>query len=234
MTDFKANASSAATSLEATNSTLYIGGQFTTINNTARAGLAAVNGTTGALTDFRNDISGGIGVNGLLTVQSLVLTPDESQLLVVHTGRRIAGQDRYGVGLINTGDADLAPWTTNLWKDNLQFVGGIQRAYAAAISPDGQYFVVTSGSGGDRPPINDTAVAFPLAGERGRAAAWISRLFDSVYSVAISETAVYLGGHFNYMESPTLTSAVARTRRRRVRPGAGARRLQPRRRHRHP
>ena len=32
---------------------------------------------------------------------------------------------------------------------------------------------------------------------------WISRAFDSVYSVAISETAVYIGGHFNYIESPT-------------------------------
>ena len=28
-------------------------------------------------------------------------------------------------------------------------------------------------------------------------------MFDSVYSVAISEVAVYVGGHFNYMESPT-------------------------------
>jgi len=203
VTGFRANANAAATSLEATNSTLYIGGQFTTINNTARASLAAVNGATGTLTSFRNDISGGIGVNGLLTVQSLVLTPDESQLLVVHTGRRIAGQDRYGVGLINTANATLAPWSTNLWKDNLQFVGGIQRAYAAAISPDGSYFVVASGSGGDRPPINDTAMAFPVTGGADMQPLWVSRLFDSVYSVAISETAVYLGGHFNYMESPT-------------------------------
>ena len=151
ITGFQANANSAATSLEATNSTLYIGGQFTTINNTARAGLAAVSTSTGALTSFRNDLSGGIGVNGLLTVQALVLSPDDSKLLVVHTGRRIADQDRYGVGLIDTTTNQLLPWNTNLWKDNLQFVGGIQRIYAGAISPDGQYFVVTSGSGGDRP-----------------------------------------------------------------------------------
>lgn len=201
---FTANANSAATSLEATNSTVYIGGQFTTINNTARVGLAAVSATTGALVSgFRNDLSGGIGVSGLLTVQALVLSPDDSKLLVVHTGRRIAGQDRYGVGLINTSTNQLLPWRTRLWDDNLQFVGGIQRAYAGAISPDGQYFVVTSGSGGDRPPINDTAIAFPIAGNDDVQPLWISRLFDSVYSVAISETAVYVGGHFNYMESPT-------------------------------
>ncbi len=99
-------------------------------------------------------------MNGLLTVQALVLTPDDSRLLVVHTGRQIAGQDRYGVGMIATATNTLLPWRSQLWDNNLGFVGGIQRAYAAAISPNGQYFVVTSGSGGDRPPINDTAIAF--------------------------------------------------------------------------
>ena len=32
---------------------------------------------------------------------------------------------------------------------------------------------------------------------------WITRCFDSVYSVAISEKAVYIGGHFAWNESPT-------------------------------
>ena len=174
------------------------------VNSTARTGLAAVNATTGAvITGFNNNISGGIGVDGLLTVQALVLSPDLSKLLVVHTGRQIAGQDRYGVGLINTQNNTLLPWRTRLWDDNLQFVGGIQRIYAGAIAPNGQYFVVTSGSGGDRPPINDTAVAFSINGGDLQEPLWVSRAFDSVYSVAISETAVYLGGHFNYMESPT-------------------------------
>ena len=168
-------------------------------------GLTAVNSSTGTnLTNFRNDLSGGIGVNGLLTVQALVLSPNDGKLLVVHTGRRIANQDRYGVGIIDTATNTLSPWKTNLWQDNLQFVGGIQRAYAGAISPNGQYFVVSSGSGGDRPPINDTAVAFPLNSTSDNVQPlWVSRLFDCVYSIAISETAVYLGGHFNYMESPT-------------------------------
>lgn len=204
VTGFTANADSAATSIEATNTTVYVGGQFTRVNNTPRVGLAALNGTTGALTSFRNDLSGGIGVSGMLTVQALVLSPDESKLLVVHTGRRIANQDRYGVGIIDTATNTLSPWKTELWQDNLQFVGGIQRAYAGAISPDGEYFVVTSGSGGDRPPINDTAMAFPLNSTSSDVQPlWISRMFDSIYSVAISENAVYVGGHFKFIESPS-------------------------------
>lgn len=201
---FTANANGAGTAIEATNTTVYLGGQFTLINNTARVGLAAVNATTGALvTGFNNSLSGGIGVDGALTVQALVLTHDDTKLLVVHTARKIANQDRYGVGLIDTTNNQLLPWRTRLWEDNLQFVGGIQRIYAGDIAPNDQFFVVTSGSGGDRPPINDTAIAFPIAGSDLVQPQWISRAFDSLYSVAITENAVYIGGHFSWNESQT-------------------------------
>ena len=164
---------------------LYVTGSFNTINGVTKRKIASISPTTGAVVPgFVNDISGGIGVNGALTVQQLKLTHDDSKLLVVHTGRRIAGQDRYGVGLISTETNQLLPWRTRLWDDNLQFVGGIQRVYAGDIAPNDQYFVVGSGSGGDRPP-------------------WVSRHFDSVYSVAITERAVYVGGHFGFQESPT-------------------------------
>ena len=201
---FTANASAQATAVAATNTTVYVGGNFQTVNGSARVGLVALNGATGAvLSGFVNNISGGIGVNGALTVQQLKLSHDDSKLLVVHTGRRIADQDRYGVGLISTQTNQLLPWRTRLWDDNLQFVGGIQRDYAGDIAPHDQYFVVTSGSGGDRPPINDVAVAFPIAGNDNVQPLWVSRHFDSVYSVAITERAVYVGGHFSFEESPT-------------------------------
>lgn len=216
VTGFTADGDSLGTELEATNTTVYLGGRFTRINGAFHRGLAAVNSTTGALIGrtngnpagtWSNDITGGIGPNGTLNVQEMLLTPDQSTLIVVHTGRQIAGQDRYGVGLINTATGVLRPWETQLWEDNLGYVGDIQRAYGGAISPDGQYFVVTSGSGGDRPPINDTAMAFPVSGGENVQPLWISRAFDSVYSVAISEVGVYLGGHFSWLASPTAEDA---------------------------
>jgi PKD repeat protein len=204
ITGFTANANSAATSVAVSNSTVYIGGQFTTINNAPRVGLAAVNSTTGQLLGgFVNNLSGGIGPSGLLTVQAMVLTPDGNRLLVVHTGRQVNGQDRYGAALISTSTNQLLPWRTRLWDDNLSFVGGVQRAYAADIAPNGEYFVVVSGSGGDRPPINDTAMAFPIDGGDFVEPLWVSRHSDSIYSVAISDVAVYLGGHFVISPSPT-------------------------------
>ena len=32
---------------------------------------------------------------------------------------------------------------------------------------------------------------------------WISRHLDSIYSVAVTEVAVYVGGHFGFIESPS-------------------------------
>lgn len=201
---FTAHANARGTALEVSTNTVYVGGQFTKVNNVDRSALVALNPTTGAVdTGFDLPISGGIGVGGMLTVQRLKLTHDEEKLLVVHTGRQIAGQDRYGVGLIDTDNKSLLPWRTRLWEDNLSFVGGIQRVFAGDISPDDSYFVVTSGSGGDRPPINDTAIRFPISGGDNVQPTWVSRMFDSVYSVAITEVAVYVGGHFSWQESPT-------------------------------
>ena len=201
---FVADASARVTEVVASNTTVYAGGRFTSINGTTRRSLAAVDATTGAVRPgFVNDITQGTGVNGAVGVQRLVLAPDMKKLVVVHTGMQVDGQPRAGVAIIDLTTEELLPWHTTLWEDNLQYVGGIQRAYGAAISPDGSYFVVVSGSGGDRPPINDTAMAFPMNGGEGVEARWISRLFDSVYSVAISETAVYVGGHFAWNESPT-------------------------------
>ncbi len=205
---FTANANSQVNALAASNTTVYVGGRFANINGQTRVGLAALNGATGVVDmGFDNQLSGGIGTNGVLTVQQLKLTHDSSKLLVVHTARRIDGQDRYGVGLIDTGSKELLPWRTALWEDNLQYVGGIQRIYGGDIAPDDSYFVVSSGSGGDRPPINDTAVAYRIDGthatDTNAQPMWISRAFDSVYSVAISERAVYIGGHFQWNESPT-------------------------------
>ncbi|MEZ5095768.1 MAG: hypothetical protein R2731_06395 [Nocardioides sp.] len=201
---FTASGNGLVNALAVSDTTVYAGGKFTKFNNRNSVGLVALNATTGAPdTGFDNQLSGGIGPNGALTVQQLKLTHDNTTLFVVHTARKIAGQDRLGVGLIDTASKQLLPWRSRIWDDNLQFVGGVQRIYGGDIAPDDSFFVVTSGSGGDRPPINDTAIAFSLTGGDNQQPLWVSRHFDSVYSVAITEKAVYVGGHFGFQESPT-------------------------------
>ena len=201
-TQFVANANSRVTAIDVGVSTVFVGGEFTKIKNVTRGRLAALNATTGAVDPMDLPITEGIGVGGLLRVQSLKLTPDETKLIVVHTGNRVAGQVRQGVAVIDTIGRSLDPWHTTLFEDNLSRVGGVIRVTGGDVSPDGSQFVVVN-TGGDRPPIGDCAIAFPL--ETGGAAAqpvWISRHFDSMYAVDWTEAAVYVGGHFSWQESP--------------------------------
>ncbi len=117
---FTQSTNNQATALAATNSTLYVGGRFSRINGQLRTGLAAVNTASGAVDmAFDNQLSGGIGVDGQLGVPQLKLTHDQSKLLVVHTGRQIDGQDRYGMGIIDTATKQLLPWRSQLWDENL-------------------------------------------------------------------------------------------------------------------
>ena len=184
---------------------LYVGGNFTTVNGAARVrpGRRQRDHRRGRARLRQQHVRRHRRQRRCSPSRQLKLTHDDTKLLVVHTGRQIADQDRYGVGLISTQTNQLLPWRTRLWDDNLQFVGGIQRVYAGDIAPNDQYFVVGSGSGGDRPPINDTAIAFPVAGNDNVQPLWVSRHFDSVYSVAITERAVYVGGHFGSRSRPT-------------------------------
>ncbi|MCW2709912.1 MAG: hypothetical protein JWP24_106, partial [Marmoricola sp.] len=201
---FTADADARATEIAVSDSTVYVGGRFGKVNTSVRKSLAAVDALTGAVDpSFVNDLSGGIGVNGGLTVQKLLLTHDGTKLVVVHTGRKVNGQDRYGIAMIDTATKALMTWRTRLWDENLQFVGGVQRIISGAIAPDDSYFVVSSGSGGDRPPINDTVVAYSFTNGNDVQPMWVSRAFDSVYTTAISENAVYIGGHFAWNESPS-------------------------------
>ncbi len=113
-TEFTANANGKVNELAVTNTTVYAGGRFTLgQQHAAQRARRRVDGTTGAVrSDFVNNITGGIGTNGELAVQRLKLTRDEGRLLVVHTGRQVNGQDRYGIAMINTRTNKLLPWRT--------------------------------------------------------------------------------------------------------------------------
>jgi hypothetical protein len=201
--DANPNARVSALAVSSDGAAVYAGGFFSAVNGTPRGLLAKLDAATGAVDPALNlPITEGIGSGSTLKVQSLLLTPDNNTLVVVHTGRRVNGVLREGIALVNANSGALLPWQTDLYTDNLPRVGGVLRITKGDIDPTGTYFVVVSGSGGDRPPLNDTVIAWPVAGGTGTEPLWVSRHFDSVYSVAVTEHAVYTGGHFRWQEAP--------------------------------
>ena len=183
---------------------VFIGGNFTSVNGQGVEALAALNPDTGNLdasTDFNFEFS--VQTGGGIGVRWLEVSPNGSQLWATHTARFIDGQNRTGVARFNISGAGttLANWSTNLYDNELARFGGALRMRRLAISPDGSYVVVVT-SGGDRPPAGDTANRFPTSGGANVNADWVSRHFDTVLGVTISNDAVYVGGHFQFQEAP--------------------------------
>ncbi len=203
---FAAVASAEVTALEHVGDLLYVGGNFKKVNGTQTQRLAAVDQRTGALDlNFGIDLSAPVGAGGFMGVKSLDVSDDGSRMVMLASSAQVGGVERVALSVFDTSQqpAVLTGWHTNFYRDRLAQLGGQLRLSSAAIAPDGSYFVAVT-SGGDAPPTNNTAVAFPI--EAGNVdpvePLWISRHFDSIYAVDISASTVFVGGHFQFQEAP--------------------------------
>ncbi len=203
---FVADVDSEVEALDVDAERVYVGGNFETVGGIARSRLAAVDAATGAVdTGFDFPITEPSAFNNANgAVKALDITPDGSRLVVVYNALKIAGEDRVGVAQIGLGPTPtLLPWQTDLYATG-RTEGCISSKLWMRdmdISPNGKYFVIVT-SGHDAPPACDTSVALPIEGEAGVEALWVTRMFDSTFSVGISDFAVYVGGHFCYTEGP--------------------------------
>lgn len=207
VTTFKPVVSAAVSSIAVTSSRIFIGGSFTTVGGVSRPKLAEVLPTTGALvTAFNFGIGGNAAVGGFVGVQGLDVSPDGKRLVVAHNGVTVGGQERYGVAVIDLGTgattSTLNPWFTTLWKDNLFRNGGVVRVTNVAWGTTGTWFITTN-TGGDRPPTNDSVQRFDVSGPGPVDPTWVTRQFDSSYGVDVgADGTIYIGGHFRYTEAP--------------------------------
>jgi hypothetical protein len=136
-------------------STIYVGGDFETIDGLPRQKLAAFSTTTGALTTFR--------VNGTNNrVRSLAVTEDRVFYGGLFTAS--AGQTRTRLASVNRATGALTSWNPS--SDGTVF--------ALALSADGRVMV-----GGDYDHINATAIRgiAPVDATTGALLRWDTRLF---------------------------------------------------------
>lgn len=213
---------------------LYVGGNFSVIYDTdvgrppiehAHHSLARFDASTGAYDGtFKflpvNEIS---RTAGLLGVTNLDHTPDGQLLVVAHRGADIVDVGRAqtlhrpGLAIINLAAAG-GPQVTAFQALFPDAADPIQDFYHRGqcgnrgifirdmeVSPDGTYFA-TSHQGADSGYQCDTVVRWPIVDAATRPT-WISRLFDSVFSLGIADDAIYVGGHFRMMVTPEAPSS---------------------------
>ncbi len=192
ITAFQANASAEVYSLAASATKLYAGGFFIEVGGQTRLGLAAVDASSGAVdAGFVMNLTQPLRQNRA-SGKATLLSPDGNTLYSIHNARLVNGVVRAGVAKIDVSGATavLTGWGTDLFAN-----ASCNAITDGAISPDGS-FVVVSSWGGDNPPGCDTVSRFDTAGSSFVTRTWTARMYSSVFSVAVSDTAVYAVGHF--------------------------------------
>src|SRR3954453_5228821 len=210
-------------SMRLANNRLYIGGAFLHVAGQAIGELAALNPTTGAL-----DPSFHLSITGLSNPQpthpewvtmvtKFDVSPDGSRLAVIGNFAQVNGLDRPQavLGDLTTSTPSLVDWETDRYR---KFCNPNYESFVhdVSFSPDGSYFVIgTTGGYNKVTTFGCDSTARWETGATGSALqpTWIDFTGgDTIWSVAVTATAVYTGGHNRWQNNAYGIDA----------PGAGA------------
>lgn len=203
---------------------LYAGGTFSAISGVDRAALARMNATTGAVdTGFDARLT----APGLsrTRVEHFDISPDGRRLVAVGALLKSGSYDRAQIAMFDVAGptAALTSWYTDAYKPACM-KGFDTYLRQVKFSPDGSYFVVAATGRASSPDrLCDSAARFEAGGTGRHNPTWVQRTGgDSLYAVAVTGSAVYLGGHQRYFDNPYGTDAKGPGPGAVSRPGIGA------------
>lgn len=166
----------------ATNSTVYITGPFTSSQKTARSGAAALSAQTAAIQPWAPVLSGGTG-------RAMVISPDESKIVVGGSFTTLNGSNNPGIGMgaVTADTGASLPWKVNATIRN----GGTKSSiYDLSSDADSVYGVGYQHSQGGQ-AIEGT---FRASWSDGTLE-WLADCHGDTYSVEVSGGVVYTAGH---------------------------------------
>ena len=210
ITSFTATADARVRRLVIRGNTLYVGGSFSRLANAVRSLLGAVNATTGAIDPNLNLAVTGSRIAGAASsIYAMDVTPDARKLVLIGNFTSIGGVERWQAGMIDlsTTPATVANWETDRYRPTC--ISSLD-TYMRDIdfSPDGSYFViVTTGAffgGATSGVLCDAASRWETSaiGENLNPTWTDYTGGDTLHSVAITGTAIYIGGHQRWMNNP--------------------------------
>ncbi len=181
ITSFMPRPNSRVNAIVATNTTVYAGGWFNAIWTAPRTNLAAFNAADGALLPWNPTVGGG-------AVEAMVLSPDQTKMMVGGSFTSLNGsaQPGYGLGAVSTDTGALLPFAANTLVRN----GGTAAAITSLASSGDQVYGTgyVFGKGGN------LEGAFSANWSDG-AITWLEDCHGDSYGIYPSSTAVYIAGH---------------------------------------
>jgi beta-propeller uncharacterized protein DUF5122 len=190
------------TSLAGRGSHLYVGGDFTRAGHLSRTALARLDAVTGAV-DPSFAIRPGSPRGSRTKVYAMSLTTD--RLAVDGDFTTLDGLSRPQLGLI---DVTVSPAKVDGWRTDA-YAGKCKDDFPSYVrgldfAPDGSYFaVVTTGGPMTTPKMCDTTARFETHSRGEVDPTWVNHTGgDSLYAVAATGAAVYVGGHQRWLNNP--------------------------------
>ncbi|WP_238012077.1 PKD domain containing protein [Dactylosporangium sp. AC04546] len=184
---------------------LYAAGSFSRIGTLDRVGLARLNATSG-IADATFDLKLKAPNLTRVKLEDMALTPNGTRLAAVGAVEQAGGQFRAQVVVVDIpadGPARLADWYTDAYTKPCRagfetYLRGID------VDPTGTYAtIVSTGRKWGEKLMCDTAARFDLRGGGLHRPLWVNWTGgDSLYSVADTGAAIYVGGHQRWMDNP--------------------------------
>lgn len=203
---FTPNVDAAVKDLRLAGGRLWAGGNFDLVDGASQNALAALNPTTGRRDTYQSLPFTGTQNGGTTHIVKMDVSPDGSKLVAVGNFTSVGGQSRPQIVMLDlTGPtAALADWQTSKYAAACSasfdtYMRGID------FSPDGSFFVVTStGAAGGTSKMCDSQARWETgATGSGLAPTWTTYTGgDTTYAVEVTESAVYVGGHFRWSNNP--------------------------------
>ncbi len=181
---------------------VFVGGNFRFTNGQNTERFAGIQASSGAVipgysidfTEPTNDASEG-------GVRAMAINGAGTNLAVIGNFRKAEGLDRPLVALIDVADPNVA--TVSAWRTDLYTQpctgGRIGWMRDVSYSVDASKLFVVS-SGHFYYPACDAVNAFDATAAGTTAALWTARPGDTIETVAATSDAVYIGGHFRYLD----------------------------------
>ncbi len=255
MTSFAPVLDGAVWAIEASGSSVYVGGDFKTVNGVAHRGLvkmdattgqidatfkpiikwgnvteirlvngrliiggsfqdklAALDPVTGADTGFIDlPITGRVADNsGATKIYRFSVNPTGTRLVAIGNFTAVNGATRWQAFMLDLGStsATLNPWYYQPLENKCEASSLPAYLRDVDFSPDGSYFVfVSTGyipkSGGVGRDLCDAAARFETGVAQPTSPTWINYTGgDTLHSVAVTGTAVYVQGHQRWLDNP--------------------------------
>jgi PKD repeat protein len=183
---------------------LFVEGRFTSVGGQAHTLVAAVDPVTGALDPSVKATFSAPRSGGALQAYASDVTPDGSRMVVVGNFTQVNGQGRYQIAVLDltTSPISVADWSTQAYGN------GCSSSFDTYmrdvdISPDGSHFVVVTTGAYNNTYLCDVAARWETyATGSNLQPTWTNYSGgDTLTRVAVTASAVYVGGHQRWMNN---------------------------------